>query len=91
MIGMITKPKSYERFLIMAEACLNHNALNKLSLIQASTLIIGGEKDQTLGADASRELNRFISGSKLYLYPNGYHGLYEEEKSFNTKVLEFLN
>lgn len=88
--GILTKPHSYERFFRQAEACLTHNALSALSNINASTLIIGGEKDLALGAEASRELHAHIRDSLLHIYPNGYHGLYEEERGFNELVLKFL-
>ena len=90
IVGMITKPETYERFLVQAEACLSHDAHAQLPLIKNPTLIIGGEKDKTLGVTGSQQLHEFISGSELFIYPNGYHGLYEEEKDFPKRVLEFL-
>lgn len=89
-IGAITKPKSYERFFRQAEACLSHDSCSQLPRIKAPTLIIGGEKDKTVGGEASRELHQGIANSVLRMYPNGYHGLYEEEKDFNFFVLNFL-
>lgn len=89
-IGALTKPKSYERFFRQAEACLSHDSFSQLSKIKAPTLIIGGEKDKTVGGEASRELHENIEGSVLRMYPKGYHGLYEEEKNFNFFVLNFL-
>jgi len=90
LVGLITRPKSYERFLIMARACLSHNAVENLPRIKAETLIIGGEKDRTLGGEASRQLHSLIPHSELHIYPKGCHGLYEEEKDFNKRVLDFL-
>ena len=90
VMGRLTKPKSYERFFIQADACLNHDARERLCAIQAPTLVIGGEKDQTLGGEASRELAAAIPGAALHMYPEGTHGLYEEEKDFNRVVLAFL-
>lgn len=89
-IGALTKPKSYERFFRQAEACLRHDSCSQLPKIKAPTLIIGGEKDKTVGGEASRELHRGIENSVLRMYPKGYHGLYEEEKDFNFFVLNFL-
>ena len=89
-IGAITKPKSYERFFRQAEACLSHDSCSQLPRIKAPTLIIGGEKYKTVGGEASRELHQGIANSVLRMYPNGYHGLYEEEKDFNFLVLNFL-
>ena len=90
ILTVATKPKSYARFLIQAEACLHHNAFSHLSGIQASTLVIGGEQDQSLGPEASREMAEQIPGAQLIMYPQWGHGLYEEAKDFNQLVYNFL-
>ena len=90
IVGNLTKPKSYERFFIQAQACLTHDAYGELHRIQAPTLIIGGEKDIALGADASRELAGAIPGATLRMYEQWGHGLYEEAKDFKQTVLKFL-
>lgn len=90
LLGLLTKPASYERFFIQARACLEHDATAELGKIRAATLIVGGEKDLTLGAEASRKMAERIPGAELLMYPNWGHGLYEEEKSFNQRMLEFL-
>ena len=91
IVGNLTKPKSYERFFIQAQACLTHDAYGQLHRIQAPTLIIGGEKDIALGADASRELAGVIPGATLRMYEQWGHGLYEEAKDFKQTVLKFLS
>ena len=90
ILGVVTKPKSYTRFLIQAEACLNHNAYSHLSCIHAPTLVMGGEQDQALGSEASREIANEISDAQLKMYPQWGHGLYEEAKDFNRLVYDFL-
>jgi pimeloyl-ACP methyl ester carboxylesterase len=90
VLGKLTKPKSYDRFLIQARACLGHNALDELPRIKADTLVIGGEKDLCLGPEASRVIADRISGAQLRMYEQWGHGLYEEEKDFNRVVQEFL-
>ena len=89
--GKLTKPKSYDRFFVQAEACLTHDSLDSLKAITASTLVMGGEQDHTLGGDASREIAEGIAGSELKMYPQWGHGLYDEAKDFLSAVLEFLN
>lgn len=88
--GKLTKPESYDRFFIQADACLTHNAFEKLNQINAPTLVIGGEKDIALGADASREIAEQIPNARLRIYEQWGHGVYEEEKSFNRTVMEYL-
>lgn len=90
IVGRLTKPKSYDRFFIQAEACLTHDAYEALSHIEAPTFVIGGEKDKALGGDASREIAAAIPGAKLLMYPQWGHGLYEEAQDFNATVLDFL-
>ena len=88
--GALTKHKSYDRFLILAEACRTHNAYDRLSAINAPTLVMGGEKDVSLGAEASRELAAAIKGARLKMYPQWGHGLYEEAEDFLQTVTDFL-
>ena len=90
ILGKVTKPKSYDRFLILAQACLTHNAAAELSKIQCPTFVIGGEQDLALGGEPSRQMAAAIFDAKLLMYPQWGHGLYEEAKDFNSQVLEFL-
>lgn len=90
ILGAVTRPKSYDRFLRQAEACLTHYAWERLCSISAPTLVIGGEEDHCLGAEASREIAAQIPGAVLKMYPGQGHGLYEEARDFNDRVLEFL-
>lgn len=89
-LGRFTKPKSYDRFLVMAQACLDHDAYSKLPSITAPTLVMGGGKDETLGSEAAAEIAAEIPGAKLKIYPQWGHGLYEETPEFNSDVLAFL-
>lgn len=86
----VGKPKSYERFRIMAEACAEHNAYGKLEEIKARTLIVGGGKDKALGILASREMAEKISDVRMKVYEEYGHALYEEAKGFNAVLIRFL-
>ena len=90
IIGQLTKPKSYDRFFIQADACLTHDAAALLQKIGAKTLVIGAEQDKALGAEASVKIAAAIPGAQLKLYPHWGHAVYEEEKSFNDTVGAFL-
>lgn len=90
IMGALTKPKSYDRFLTMANACLTHDAYAQLPRIQSPTLVIGGWKDRCLGGQPSREIADAIAGSELKMYDQYGHGLYEEAPDFNAAVLDFL-
>lgn len=90
IMGKLTKPKSYERFFIQAEACLNHNAYDQLEHISCPVLIIGGEQDRALSPDESRVLAEKLPHSTLHMYEEYGHGAYEESKDFEDIVLQFL-
>ena len=90
VMGRLTRPKSYDRFLIQAEACRKHNSFDTLEAITAPTLVLGGEQDRCLGAEASREIAGKIPGARLKMYPQWGHGLYDEAEDFQTAVLDFL-
>ena len=90
LLGKLTKPKTYDRFLVQADACLNHNTEAVLDFIPAQTLVIGREKDKVLGSESSKTIAQRIPNAQLMLYPQWGHGLYEEEKIFLAVVLEFL-
>ena len=88
--GRLTKPESYHRFFVQADACRSHNAWDCLPEISAETLVIGGEQDKSLGGEASREIAARIPDAKLKMYPQWGHGLYEEAEDFLDVVTEFL-
>ena len=90
-IVKISDPKEYDRFIIEAHACLSHNAIHKIKKIECPTLIIGAKQDKVLGFEGSIKLHKKIKNSKLYLYEDYGHGVYEEAKDFNNRILEFLN
>ena len=91
IMGKLTKPKSYDRFFIQADACLKHSAYESLHRIQSPTLVIGGGKDNALGGDASREIAAQIPGAELRMFEQLGHGLYEEAENFNQTVLQYLD
>lgn len=90
LMGNLGKPKDFGRFLIQANACLNHNAYDELNQIACPTLIIGGESDKIVGTAASAEIASRITGSELFIYHGLGHAAYEEAKDFNARVLNFL-
>lgn len=90
ILGKLTKPRSYDRFLIQGTACKNHDSFESLPDIKAPTLVIGGEQDNTLGGEPSKEIAARIPGARLKLYHQWGHGLYEEAPDFQQTVLAFL-
>lgn len=90
MISAMTKPKSYDRFLVQANACLIHDCYDKLPSITAPTLVLGGEQDAVVGPEPSREIAARIPNAQLKMYKNWGHGLYDEEQGFYPFLLDYL-
>ena len=88
--GAVGRPKSYDRFLANARAILAFDGRGELGKIACPTLILGGEEDRIVGAEASRELYQAIAGSELFLYPGLGHAAYEEAEDFSARVFRFL-
>lgn len=89
-LGLLGKPESFARFVTMANACITHDAYDALEQITCPTFVIGGDSDNIVGGTSSQELAERIQGSQLFLYQGLGHGLYEEAKDFNDRVLSFL-
>ena len=87
MLAMV-KPRSYERFKILCNACIEHNVYEALGSIDCPTWIIGADQDRVLGGAASIELNEKIPGSKLYMYEGYSHGVYEQADDFNDRTTQ---
>lgn len=90
ILGKMSSPKEADRFLIMAKACISHDSHEELYKIKCPTLIIGGKQDKIVTGEASEDLAKAIEGSKLFMYEEYGHGLYEEAKDFNKRVIGFL-
>ena len=70
---------------------MKHDAFENLHRIQVPTLVIGGEKDNALGGDASREIAAQIPGAELRMYGQWGHGLYEEAGDCNAAFSGYQN
>ena len=90
-LGLVAKPKNYDRFEANVEAISGFDARKDIGNISIPTFILGGEKDQIVGAEGSFELARLIPGSSLYMYPGLGHAAYEEAGDFYERVFAFLD
>ena len=90
LIGIVGKPKSYRRFFINADAILRFDARNELGRIKCPVLIIGGDKDKTVGTEAAHELHSMLAGSRLHIYEEYGHAAYEEAQDFNSRIFDFF-
>lgn len=90
LLGIVGKPKSFDRFLFQAASCVQHNACSELDKIVCPTLVIGGECDKIAGISSSLELAEKIKNSELFVYKTYGHAAYEEAGDFNKRVYQFL-
>jgi len=90
LLGMVGKPKSFDRFLFQATSCVQHNSYSELDKIVCPTLVIGGERDKIVGIASSLELAEKIKNSELFVYKHYGHATYEEARDFNDRVFSFL-
>lgn len=91
IVTKVGKPKDFQRFLIMANACLTHDAYDELGKISASTYVIGAKEDRVVGAEGSVEIANAIKGARLHMYEGIGHAAYEEADDFTARVWGFLN
>ncbi len=90
ILGLVGKPKRYDRFLANAEAILRFDAYDEIPKIACPTLVIGGEADKAVGVEGSRELHARIPNSTLHIYPALGHAAYEEAPDFNERIFRFF-
>ena len=90
IMGYIGKPRNYDRFFVNANAILGFDAFEELDKIVCPTYIIAGDKDKTVGIEASYEMHEKIKDSELYVFEGLGHAAYEEAKDFYSRVYDFL-
>ena len=90
LLGLVGKPKTYDRFFTNTQAILSFDVSARLSSISCPTLMIGGETDDIVGVEESYYLQEHIPSSELYVYPGLGHALFEEAPDFYARVFAFL-
>ena len=53
-------------------------------------MVIGAAEDKVLGEEASKEIAAGIPGAELHMYEGYSHGVYEQAKDFNARVLNYF-
>ena len=90
IMGIFGHIKDKQRIDIQALSCLKHDSLAFLEKINCPTLIVGAEKDDVLGVEASLRLHQHIKSNQLTILPGCGHALYEQNNDFQKRVLVFL-
>lgn len=89
LLAKFAKPKSEERFIRLARACLTCNTYHRLEDITCQTLVLGGTDDHIVTGRGSLEIADKI-GCALHMYEGLGHAAYEEAKDFNDRVYAFF-
>lgn len=89
LLARAVKPRSFERFAILASAILDFDCYERLGEIKCPMLVLGGEKDMITTGEASREIAEKL-GCEIHMYSEYGHAAYEEAPDFNGRVYEFL-
>ncbi|MDO4547267.1 MAG: alpha/beta hydrolase [Clostridia bacterium] len=89
IMASVSKPASFDRFIVMANACAAHDCHDELYKIKCPTLIIAGEEDNIVTAQASRDMARVIDASELFIYEGLGHAAYEEAPDFLERAAAF--
>ena len=89
LLVRMVRPKSFERFAILAEAILSFDCYERLGEIKCPALVLGGARDKICTGEASLEIAERLN-CKIHMYPEYGHAAYEEAGDFNKRVYEFL-
>lgn len=89
LLVMLTRVRSFDRFVIQARACRAHDLAGRLGSVGAPCLVSGGDSDKILGPGAVEALHEAIPGSSLRIYPGYGHNAYEA-KGHTAFVRDFL-
>ena len=85
------QPQPNHAFIRQLSVCLDHDARDRLSMINAPSLILVGSEDCLLPVKTSRELASGIPNAKIKVLDGGGHAFTVEiPDKFNQAVLEFL-
>lgn len=90
LVSKTMKPEDPERFIRLAKACLTGGPFGELGKISCPILVMGGEDDPVVTGEASREIAR-ATGCELQMSTGLRHAIYDEDKTFYDRVLEFLS
>jgi pimeloyl-ACP methyl ester carboxylesterase len=85
------QPQTQQGFEGQLDACIGHDAINRLAQINMPVLITVGGQDIFTPPEYSNVLHHHITGSQLSIYPDGGHvHHWEDLERFNKETLHFF-
>ncbi len=82
--------EEYNRFIILANACLSTNCYDELDKIKCPVLVLGSNGDKVVTPLGSTQIADKLN-CDIYMYDDSYgHGVYDEAFDYRTRMLNFL-
>ena len=82
--------EEYNRFIILANACLSIDCYKQLDKIKCPVLVLGCYGDKVATALGSTQIADKLN-CDIYMYDDTYgHGVYDEAPDYREKMLDFL-
>ncbi len=82
-------PSEYEKFLILAKACLTFDCKKQLNKIVCPVLVLGSNEDKVVTSQGSKQIAKMLN-CQMYLYSDYGHAVYDEAPDFKSRCLNFL-
>jgi pimeloyl-ACP methyl ester carboxylesterase len=88
---LLPKPVNPSDYVVSMEACLDHDAADRLGDVRIPTLVVGGAQDDLFPETLLRRTAKLIPESTLRLIEETGHGAFHERKRvFGEAVKEFI-
>ena len=82
--------EEYNRFIILANACLSIDCYNQLDKIKCPVLVLGCYGDEVVTPLGSSQIADKLN-CDIYMYDDSYgHGVYDEAFDYRERMLDFL-
>ena len=89
ILSKVGKPKDFDRFIALAQACLTCDSYPELHKITCPVFVIGGKQDRVVTGRASEEIAEALNCG-IYMYDSLGHAAYDEAPDFNKRIYQFL-
>ena len=88
---LLPKPTNPSDYVVSLEACLGHDAADRLGAVRAPTLVVGGIQDALFPEALLRRTAELIPDATLRLIEDTGHGAFHERKRlFDEAVKQFM-
>ncbi len=88
--GADVSDAEFAAFLISLDGTADFDSTGRLGSVTCPVFVIGAEKDQVLGVQASYDLMNAL-GCDGYIYEGKGHGVYDEAPDYLSRIIGFLD